>query len=759
MNFLISKDCGVMPELKFARIGALKSVSNIGVTAASKPLSAPARAAATAVAQPKPVQPAAAKMRDMTDIVAAPQSLARPNRVGAVSAENLRVMNPAIWRKIGKVRPAPGNGSTRESLALPVAQGEDFTDATTFEAASGSGKFYIPRYALATRKVSGNEQYIIRIEKAPAGDWIMRVVLAKNRSPGIPADAAELVHDILVRLVYVISLAGGGSTAKELPFQEITEAADKRSITAVLRFASPAERDQALTAITQPSGGAGLKVTRSVRVAIPLGAAAPRLYRPVTRGIDQIADPNPLTLNAAMHPYLFEGQAPQGATPGLVAHQVKWGGRFFTYWQDAVRPELFYYLPDSFRLARRGKPAPFLPIMSIRVEAGSATAEGATITLEFAATPFIDPARMEDARGKLSKHLPAAPKAPKPGGAAPSGQPGSLGGLFGRALGGSIGEVIGAVVDGAMTAGPKAAVDLIVLEPMPVQKAALWLAATGSGLTEQPGAQVEVRAAIYHSMNLPMAQFQAVFDALMGGSVTLMRGEVRLDLGQAKPEIIPLDLRFDRMNGELLLADFARIADEPNAVEVTLGNAIESPIELRKLTGWAVIGDLEYAGDLDGLQLPATVAAGGSRKFRMLFPKALPAGELQLMFDFEDVQAKPEPALMWQAILDPTTPAEYQKTIQVRAVQSMFEPSPDKPNDRVLAILVQFETGGTVELTAAKLEAETKIRMPLAAMVLGSAGPASYRYRSQVIRAGSRQQDNAWREDSFDILFPALPGP
>jgi hypothetical protein len=373
--------------------------------------------------------------------------------------------------------------------------------------------------------------------------------------------------------------------------------------------------------------------------------------------------------------------------------------------------------------------------------------------------------RIENARKQLAKHVPAKPAPSGPAGAPaqPNALGGRLGGLLGRAVGGEtgqrVGETLGAVAQGAIGGGGQAAENAIIFEPMPVKKAALWLAVTGAGLTEQPGAQIEARAAIYHSLSMPIAQFQAVFDALMGGSVALMRGELRLDLGAAISEVIPLELRFDRMCGELFTLQATRDAANPSVVDVALTNAIESALEVRKLDGWIAIGGRALHAAVKGLTSPATIGPGASQSLQLACAQALPEGEPQPFFDFRDVIAKPDPTVIWGIILDPSTPAEYLKTVQVRAVSGMFDAPPDKPNDRVLAILVQFEKGGTVELTPAKLEAETKIRMPLADVILGAGGPPVYRYRCQVIRAGGRQQDTVWREDSFDILFPALPNP
>ena len=321
--------------------------------------------------------------------------MTRAAAVDPVSIEQLRVIQPAMWAKIGRVRPLPASGATRESLGLPVAPAEEFTDVSVFEAAVGPQRYYLPRYKLALRSVSGVDQYVIRIEKAPEGDWVLRATLEKAPPPGAPAGATELTHEILLQLVYPITLAGGGSTVKELPFQEVTESADQRSITTVLRFASPAERDQALSAITQQMGGAGLKVTRSVRSrdaarrghAATIPASNARLA-----AIRRSQSPLPQSVLASL---FVRGTGAERSDAGTGGAPSAVGRPALSVLAGCCPARIVLLFARCVRLARRGKPAPYLPMMSIRVESGGGP-DAATITLEFVATPFIDPFRIED---------------------------------------------------------------------------------------------------------------------------------------------------------------------------------------------------------------------------------------------------------------------------------------------------------------------------------------------------------------------------
>ncbi|MBC4018134.1 hypothetical protein H7965_22840 [Siccirubricoccus deserti] len=618
-------------------------------------------------------------------------------------------------RKCQGLAYAGDTGLSREELALPVAPGQEVTDTVTYEpAVPGTPPMHLPQYRLARRGTTGTGGYEIRFGQAPDGAPILTLRLEKQRAPQIPAGTAtaELPHEILLRLTYRLVLAGGGGATKELAFQEIGETADGLSLVATLRFSGPAERDQALAAVTNLEGGAGLLITRSVRVAIPV-VGSPNRFRPVTRALEQVAEPNPFFFNPDLNRDLFEGPRPGAGQLGLSPHQVAQGDRFHTYWQDTARPNTAYYLPNAFRLARRGKPAPFLPVVATRLAPGATGPENAAMVLEFVATPFTDPDRLAAARQALAAKL-------LPAGASP---------------------------------------DDIVFEPLQVEKASLWMALPGAvGFTERPGALIDLRSGLTHVETLPLPAFQAVYDALMGGSVALMRGEVRVDLGSGVTDRIPFEARFDTMNGNLVEVQAAP-GLAPGSFALTLTNAIESPLTVASLGGLLRAAGQDVAATIGEFSqpLPAELAPGASLSC-VLTPAAPAPAEAQPVLDLDGLRVRPDAAGLWEVILDTTTPNEISRTIRVKLFPAMFEAPDGNAAEPALAVLVQFERGTTLELTPEKPEAELRLPIPIGSIVLRSAaGPSGYRYRCSVIRRSSRATDSEWREDSSDLLVPLLP--
>jgi hypothetical protein len=685
------------------------------------------------------------------------------------------------------------SGATREELALPVASSDPVDPDKLFEAPSGAQRYYLPSYQLARRVVSGSEQYEIRMAPGEAGQWTLRVALGKTRPAGASDPAAtELEHDLLLQLVYRLTKSDGGTITKTIEFTSLGETEDKSAVIGLMNFASPGERDQALAAITTSGSGCGIVATRSVRVAVPIAGAAGR-FRPVTRGFPQAVDPDPLFLNPQLHPYLFDGAVPRGGSgPGLVARQLQFEGRFYDYWEDAADPTCIFYLPDAFRLARRDKPSPFTPLMSVRVVAGATPEADPMISFEFVATPWSDTRRLEAARREFAKRLPMPPGSPTPQPASTPrpGQPGgglagSLGGVLGGLLGGDprataaaagvVGGVVGGLLGGGdpvATAGSALASLLgvkpederasrIRLEPVPVEKASFWLVlpgATGGGLVERPTAQIDVRTALVVSETLPMADFQTVYDSLVGGAVAIMKGEVRCDFGGGAAGKIPLDARFDRMNGELL-EPVIELGERAGAFRITLTNAVESPVQISSLNASLLIRGMEVgAAARADATLPMQLAPGESVAL-MVSPLKEPPNnaEVEPMLDLSGVKPLLDSEKLWAAILDADTAAESKRTVRVKLFPGMFDAPSGNPADKAFAVLVQFDGGPSVELTPEKAEAEVKLASSVSDIVLRRASAGGYRYKCQIIRRSARLADSEWRSDTTDLLVPLLP--
>ncbi|MGV8989550.1 MAG: hypothetical protein ACOH2H_25355 [Cypionkella sp.] len=681
-------------------------------------------------------------------------------------------------------------GATREELALPVASSDPIDPDKPFEAATGTDHFYLPSYALARRVVSGSEQYEIRMAPASDGHWALRVALAKMRPAGLAPEAAatELEHGLLLQLHYALTKSDGGSTTKTLDFTEVGETEDKSAVVALMRFASPAERDQVLWAITNPGSACGITATRSVRVAVPI-LGAPDRFRPVTRGLSLAVEPDPLFLNPQLHAYLYDGAAPQGAAPGLVARQLQFNGHFHDYWEDAVDPTRIYYLPDAFRLARRDKPAPFTPLMTVRIVPGATPDADPVVTLEFAATPWSDTARLDAARREFARRLPPpidAPTArqkPKPGGLG-----GVLGGLLGGghdqsdalgdALGGVVGQILGGkasdqTVDGISSGlmqllGLKADdqnLSRIQMEPLPVDKASFWLAlpgASGGGLVERPAAQIDVRTALVVSETMPLTDFQPVYDALLGGSVAIMKGEVRVDFGGGSTRSIPFDPRFDQMNGDLFETVLTP-GTSPGAFSIALTNAVESSLNVKGIEASFVVGGYEVAGiESFDPALPRTLAPGDSLRMTVRPKVSVPAellggNALEPMLDMGQVLLTPDSEAIWAAILDANTAAAAGRTVRVKLFPGMFAAPSGKPEDAAVAVIVQFEGGASVELTPEQPNGEVRLAGSVTDIILRRPGTGGYRYKCQIIRRSARVSDEAWHDDTTDLLIPLLP--
>jgi hypothetical protein len=114
-----------------------------------------------------------------------------------------------------------------------------------------------------------------------------------------------------------------------------------------------------------------------------------------------------------------------------------------------------------------------------------------------------------------------------------------------------------------------------------------------------------------------------------------------------------------------------------------------------------------------------------------------------------------EPARVLDAILDLTQSAMYSKTITVKGFSTLFESLPDtSPDGNLLAILVDFERGDTVELNPQQLEVQSQVSFPLTDIVLRREESGTYRYKRKAIRQYGNSEDQDWRETNFDILYP-----
>jgi hypothetical protein len=434
------------------------------------------------------------------------------------------------------------------------------------------------------------------------------------------------------------------------------------------------------------------------------------LFREVTRTLDHTVEHKPFVFPRDLHPYVTQSVTPvSGQHFGLIRQEVA----SHVYFQDQAQPHVFYYLPDSFKIARIPE-SPHYPFMSVRFQTteGSLTEPTALpVTLEYVAVPFVDAERLATAASNLIRHVPE----PLTGG-----------------------------VDGP------------VFRPFLADTLRYKVVLPRADVSEPTQGEylVDLRSGIHHRLTLPVQDFQAVFEAMFGGSAVLFRGQVDVDLNEganARIPPIPFIGRLHDLVGELF--DYEESPEEASGgLKITLRNAIESPVNIVNLTIELWRGEARVLGQMQGLDLtsPVELSPGAAIGFVVVPTSPLPGeGPLTAVFNLQEVEVRPDPQALWNAILDPTVPAEYTKTIVVRTFPEIFT------EHQIEVIEVDFERGNTVELTAAAPNAEATLRFPISDIILRQASEGTYSYRLTVVRKTGQVRDSAWRTDNGTIFITA----
>lgn len=416
----------------------------------------------------------------------------------------------------------------------------------------------------------------------------------------------------------------------------------------------------------------------------------------------------PFYFNRTDHAYLFRGAGGGGAASGgLTPWAVRWGDALHNYYQDAVRPHLFYFLPERLRLTRRPEP-PFKPFMSLRVAAPPAEGE-ATISFTYVAVPWSDPARLAAAADELSR------KAPQLAGALPELQPLAT-----------------------------SAVRFVLERPQ----------AVGSLREERPLASANVlRSALCDTLTMSERDFQPIFDALMGSGAALFHGKLLVELPGLPPEEIPFVARLDDMVGRAMLDSAG--PEAAGGLPVTLTNAVESPLRVDGLAATLRRGDgPAYPATLQGLSLPvARLEPGQQLAVSVARAGGVPeAGALKAQFATDGVRTIPDPAAILDLILDDQQ-RDYFRTVVVVAPEALFAAPADAPERQIEELLVDFEAGEFARLSAAAREARVRVDHPFGDVLLGRPITSTYTYRVTVLRKDGGQTTSEPLQGSAEVLF------
>lgn len=756
---------------------------------------------AKVVAQPEitvapPVKPPPAVANPVTTV-----PLARPLLTQPISFA--RFIDPNFAINIINNR-TPVDGVPREQIKAPIAPADNVTDEMIFEdPADPSKKFYIPRYRVMTETVAGQQRYQISLQKS-GQEWALTIRLQRFRAPAIANVAPEATvmdHRIAIILKHN-QLAGGHAVAQEeLEFKEKTVEAD--GIRAVLRGNTLPELDLIYQTLTDPNYGATVIVRNWVTVGVPVpaqqqptpqaggikvgpppprvgappalreaavirdhrreaavirdhrrganasvdapGRRVPRpresrvrvrpavevqptppppppppqtpLFRQVDRVIDHNISPSPFVFPPALHGYIFGTISP---TPGgqfdLVRHQVPWKGQMHSYYQNPIRSYQFYYLPDSFKVARRPKP-PYEPVISVRFAATEASFDKVQVAMDYIALPFVDANRLEAAVQTLKTKI--------------SG-----------------------------TVPPD--VNGLSYEPLlnPADKTHLRVAIprgdASSAFDERKDALVDLRSGIHDSLSLMMPQFQAVYDAMFGSSNILLSGTVTMDLG-GDQESIPFAARLNDLVGQVF--EYREQWSKEEGLKATFRNAIESPVQIRRLSAILTRNLERFPATIQGLNLtdPIRVEPNAEISFQVVPTSPITGeGAVTAKYDLDGVEVLPDKEAVWNLVLDPSTPGVFIRPLKVKTHKQRFDAPADKPDNQIMSLVVDFEDGNSVELNAENLEEEVGLRVPVGDFVLRKTDARQYRYKVRVIRLSGITADQDWRTDDTGILFPMV---
>jgi ribosomal protein L7/L12 len=216
---------------------------------------------------------------------------------------------------------------------------------------------------------------------------------------------------------------------------------------------------------------------------------------------------------------------------------IRIAGRLY-HW-DPVQPEVIFDLPDRFVLAHYADP-PHWPVMYLRFDtAGANDAQDVIVELEYHAEPVYAEKRREKARAQLRQATGADEVRFR---SYPAKQP-----TF---------ELV--LPFGSEEKGPSQVKDILV----------------------------DLETGIHSVLRMSMADFQNVYAALFGRSLTFMRGEVYVKTGETEIHEIPLELRVEALEPDQV---YDAILDDTTATTLT-----------RPVTAQAFFAPL---ADLPGLEI------------------------------------------------------------------------------------------------------------------------------------------------------------
>lgn len=449
------------------------------------------------------------------------------------------------------------------------------------------------------------------------------------------------------------------------------------------------------------------RLSNAVATAVP-EPPPPPAQRPVRQQLDQTVAPEPFAFSEALHGYIFEGVTPRGGDNQLIRHRIPRGGRTHTYLQDASRPWVVYVVPDEFKIARRPDP-PYSPFATVRVRTAPGS-QDAVVVFDYVVAPHTDGARLADARIRL-------------------------------------------------LADPRFGADRVEFQPLLTSDVRFLVdrpTVSGSVREERPDAALVLQGWLKDTLSMPLGDFRLLFDAMHRDTASMFLGQVEIDVPNGDTEVIPFSARMDDLEGPIFAS--TAVAATDGTIHVQLTNGIESPVDVQTQDPVVRHGDTEVRAVVrSGLPHP-DLRPGQTVELVVVPASPLPAGvDPEVVFGADGVVVEPDPEAIWDSILDRTT-VEYYRLVSVRVIPpSVFEAVAGHEGEQVQSVLVEFEGGGTTELTGAAPAAQARVDYPIDDVVLGRPVSSTYRYTVTVVRAdGDQQRDAQPRQGSSDVLFVSV---
>jgi hypothetical protein len=441
-------------------------------------------------------------------------------------------------------------------LISPVAPP---VDSTLFEEPQDAGQIhYLPGYVLATQGLGGAQTK--RVSFAPNAQGFM--LTANLRITPGPANGTAIQPTTR----YLLTGMDGGQSAS---WDFGTATPQVNGLQLQLTVTSLADRDSIYRIMTTPAAGAQLIVRRSFAVASPVPPTPEQTTQLYQLGNPTIDTVIPFTFDPNLDRNVFVGLGGMASSgPGsLTTTSLSWKQRSYPYYQNQNEPDLVYFLPDGFKISRTDT-APYAPSISI-ASTGSDPANQQYV-LSFLAVPVWDVQRIQDATQKLQ-----------------------------------------------VTLGLGQAPTMSLYEAANTSLALNLPASDGSvaGLSAVAGATIDVGAGVSASVTLSLAQLQQVYSALFDSVSTLLSGVVTVTVGNPSTgdvEKLSLSARASEFAGKRFDVCSAIDSSFPRITQI-LTNAIESPIQVRALTGQIMKPDgsiVPAVAQQAWPQLPVTLQPG-----------------------------------------------------------------------------------------------------------------------------------------------------